>query len=165
MQRDPAFKLVDEMKQDVAAWLRGDEIDVAAKYRLAIESIGMPVFFAAIFLRFADATLSGWLLCLIPLWKDLNFAGWKEVLYRISSSAPAIYQFVPFAVEYLGIDMVRVIAEDPAVDNVAREFAAREFTEGGPPAGSDWVRERLEENGVDQKQLWSRFAEQGAPMK
>lgn len=160
-----AVRLLDEMKRDVDAWLHGEEIDIAAKYRAAIESVGMVPLFAAVFLRFGDATLSGWLMCLIPIWKSLSFGEWKGVLYEISADAPAIYQFVPFATEYLGINIVRIIAEDPAVDNVAREFVARQFPEGGPTPGSEWVRERLEENGVDQSQLWSRLAAEGAPMK
>src|SRR5215472_10307520 len=159
--QEPALRLVEEMKLDVDRWLNVGDVDIKAKYEDAIDRVGTASFIAAVFGRFADATLSGWMICLIPVWKDLSFACWKEVLHRISNNAPAVYQFVPFATQYLGIDAVRIILEDPAVNTDARKFAEEHFPDGGPAPGSEWVRDRLEENGVDQGELWARLALQG----
>jgi hypothetical protein len=99
------------------------------------------------------------------MWTNLPFQAWQEVLRRISGHSPAIYQFVPFASRFLGLDMVRMIQDDPQVEEVGRAFAAYNFPNGGPPPGSEWVRERLAELGVDQAQLLRRLAAEGAPMR
>jgi hypothetical protein len=163
--KESASKLVDELKDDVNACTLGKEIDVQAKYGTAIAGVGAVPFLTEVFLGFADTTLTGWLLCLTFVWKDLPFQAWKEILYRISADAPAVYQFVWFASEYLAINIVQIIHEDPAVNQPARILARNQFSKGGPRPGSEWVREVLEEHGVNQHQLWRRLATEGAPMK
>jgi hypothetical protein len=160
-----ADELISEMKEDVEVWLSGKEVDLDAKYRAAIDATGPILFMAEIFRRFGDTTLSGWLIRLIFVWRDLPFAAWKQVLYRVSNDTSAVYQFIPFVTEYLAIDIVRIIHEDPSVDGTARTFADARFPRGGPAPGSEWVRDILADHGVDQHLLWRRFAAEGAPMK
>jgi hypothetical protein len=165
MMESAASRLVYELKDDVNACTLGEEIDVQAKYGTAIDAVGAVPFLTEVFLRFADATLTGWLLCLTFVWKDLPFQAWKEILYRISGDAPAVYQFVSFASEYLAVNIVQIIHEDPAVNEPARILTSNQFPKGGPRPGSEWVREVLEDHGVNQHQLWRRLAAEGAPMK
>lgn len=160
-----ASTLVESMKDDVDAWLRGKDLDLETKYATAIASVGAVPLMVEVFGRFGDATLSGWLTCLIFVWKDLPYQAWKKILYKISAQSPAVYQFIWFACEYLGIDVVRVIQEDSNIDPIARALVKVEFAQGGPPAGSVWVREQLEDRGVAQDLLWRRLAAEGAPMK
>jgi hypothetical protein len=162
---ESASKLVDELKDDVNAWMRGKDVDVRGKYGEAIDTVGTVPLLTEVFRRFADTTLTGWLLCLAFVWKDLPFRAWKEILYRISDDDPAVYQFVWFASEYLAVNVVKIIHEDPAVSETARILARKQFAGGGPPPGSEWVREVLEEQGVNQSQLWRRLADEGAPMR
>jgi len=98
-------------------------------------------------------------------WKDLPFSSWKEILYRISSNDQAAYQLVWFIPEFLGIDVVSLIRNDPRVNETAREVVRVHFPGGGPGAGTAWTKDLLHDNGVDQPALWRRLAAEGAPMK
>lgn len=160
-----AGELISEMKYDVEVWLSGTEVDLEATYRAAIEAVGAVPFVAEVFRRFGNSTLIRWMIRLIFVWSDLPFAAWKEVLYRISDDTSALYQFIPFVTEYLAVDIVRIIREDPALDEAIRIFADARFPRGGPAPGSEWVFDVLADHGVDQRQLWRRLAAEGAPMK
>lgn len=159
---DAAGQLIIEMQPGVESC---DDTQLAARYRAAIDAVGPVPLLAEIFRRFEDATLKGWLLCLSFVWEDLPFAAWKEILYRISDDDSAVYQFVPFATEFLAIDIAAVIRDDPAVHPSARIFTARQFPKGGPPPGSDWVRQVLLDHGIEVHRLWRRLAAEGAPMR
>lgn len=160
-----AGKLVLQMQKDVENCANGDDGELESKYRSAVEAVGRAPLLIELFRRFEDSTLTGLLLCLSFAWKDLSFADWKRVLYGISDDTSAIYQFVPFATEFLAIDIASVIREDPAVNVTARTFTARQFPKGGPAPGSDWVRRALHDRGIDAHQLWRRLAGEGAPMR
>lgn len=160
-----AEEVVTAMKPDLDACLNGKDRDVAASWAVPIAKSGPPQVMAVVFRRFGDATLAGWLAHTTFIWRDFTFEDWKDVLTRIADDAPAIYQFVPFATRYLGIDIVRVIHDTPALDPMASVFVSERFPKGGPAPGDEWIREMLEENGVDQHDLWRRLAQQGAPMR
>ena len=162
---ESAARLIGEMTGDVEVWRTGLEVPLEPKYRGALESVGAVPFMAELFRRRGDATLSHWLIQLAFFWKDLSFADWKQVLYRISDDATVVYRLVPFFTEFLAIDVVRMIREDPGVHETARIFAAAGFPDGGPKPGSAWVSEICEEQGIDIRRLWRRLADEGAPMK
>ena len=160
-----AHALLERMKPDVRSWLRDDDVDLSAKYREAILELGAVPFLTELFVRPGNASLSDWIAALAFLWKDLSFQEWKEILYGVSRDAPATYHFVGFAPEYLAIDVLRIMEEDPKVDEVGRAFAKQHFTGGGPTPGAEWVRNQMEVLGVDQLGMWRRLASEGAPMK
>jgi hypothetical protein len=162
---EPLTGLIDELNEDLRAILYGAELDLHAKYGDAIRDVGAVPFFAEVFRRLGDATLSRLMTHLTHVWKDLPYESWKEILYRISGDTGAVYQFIWFACEYLALDAVRLIREDPAVDQTARGVADFDFPRGCPQSGSEWIREVLEDHGVDPQQLWRRLADEGAPMR
>ena len=160
-----ADEVVTAMKPEMDAFLRGQGDALAATWTAAANEAGPAQVMSTVFLRFADATLSSWLLGTAFIWKEFSFAEWKEVLACIAHDAPALYQFIPFATRYLAIDIVRVIREEPDLDPMAQTFAAERFSKGGPAPGDEWIREMLEDNGIDQYELWRRLASEGAPMR
>ena len=160
-----AEEVVTAMKPAVDACLKGKGADVAASWAVPVAETGPAQVIAVVFRRFADSTLAGWLANTTFIWRDLTFADWQDVLTRIAHDAPALYQFIPFATRYLGIDIVRVINASPGLDRMAAVFAAERFPKGGPAPGDEWIREMLEDNGVDQHDLWRRLVSQGAPMR
>lgn len=160
-----AEQLIGEMKNDVEVWVSGNEIDLESRYRTAIDAVGAVPFLAELFRRFGDATLTHWLIRLTFVWKDLPFVAWKQILSHIWDDTSAIYHFVTFVTEFLAIDIVRMIHEDLAVPETARDFAAARFPRGGLDPGSAWVQEMLADQGVDRRLLWRRLAAEGAPMK
>jgi hypothetical protein len=164
---EAAKELIQRMQSDIDhyGWsAAGDEIDLEAKYRATIEEVGAVPFLAELFLQFGDSTLASWLMFLSFAWKDLPFTAWKEVLYRISWNDPAGYQFVWFATQNLGLDIRRIIRQDPHVDEVARDLVARVFSGRSSPPGSRATIEALAEHGVDAVRMWRRLASEGAPM-
>jgi len=160
-----ASELVGAMNSDVEAWLDGAEVDVPTKYSRAIQETGIVPFLIEVFTVKEDATLSQWTSCFAPAWKNVAFGDWREILYALSPSRTAMYQFIPFATEYLGIDIVSVIQSDPRVDEAARHVARIDYPRGGPSPGSPWVREQMADRGVDLAEMWKRLAAEGAPMK
>ena len=158
-------QLLTDMRTDVDTSAFEGGIDLESKYGAAIRAADAAEFFAGVFSRFQDSTLTNWLLCLTFAWKDLSFDTWKQVLYRLSADTNALYGFIPFATRFLGIDIVRAINEDPSVDQRVRRYAAHQFPKGGPAPGSIWSRESLKARGVDVEQLWRRLATEGAPMR
>jgi len=162
---DSAANLLMDMKPDLDSWIAsGDEIDFQGKYEAAIRSAGLIPFFSELFRRLEDSRLSAYLSAFTFLWKDLPFSAWQQILYRISDSTQAVYQFVWFASQFLGVDILAMIRTDPKVDDNAREFIRAEFSKGAPRSGS-WERESLEERGVNPEAMWRRLASEGAPMK
>ncbi len=137
-----ADEVVTAMKPEMDAFLRGKGDAPAATWTAAASEAGAAEVMSAVFLRFADATLSGWLLGTAFIWKEFSFAEWKEVLARIAHNAPALYQFIPFATRYLAVDIVRIIREEPALDPMAQAFAAERFSKGGPAPGDEWIRDK-----------------------
>lgn len=162
---EPSARLVDRMLEDVRAGMRGEAIDLGGRYRAAIEQVGAVPFLVEVFGRFEDSMLSVWLMATTFVWKDLGFDAWKEVLRPLASNVDALYQFVIFAAEYLAIDILSVIRNDTSLPEAGRAFAARQFSKGGRPPGSRWLREQLQERGVDQPAMWRRLRAEGAPMK
>jgi hypothetical protein len=159
-----ATNLLSEMKSDIDLYKSGEEIDFAGKYATSLLSIGAVPVLTELFRSFEDSTLFAYLSAVPFLWKDLPFSAWKQILYRISDSTQAIYQFVWFAAPFLGIDVLSMIDADPHVDERARAFVRLEFPRGAPPS-RNWEREVLENSGVDPVLLWRRLASEGAPMK
>jgi hypothetical protein len=157
--------LITTMHTDVDSCALGGDLDLEGKYGATIQNLGAADFFAGVFHRFEDSTLTNWLLCLTFAWKELSFDQWKQVLYSFSDHIDALYGFIPFASQFLGIDIVRVIAEDPSVNQRVRRYAAHRFPKGGPAPGSVWVREMLHARGIDVHQIWHRLEAEGAPMK
>jgi hypothetical protein len=165
MPDESVVKLLSEMKSDVDLYQSGEEIDFQGKYAAALLSLGAIPFLTQLFRRFEDSTLSAYLSAVTFLWKDLPFQAWQEILYRISDSTQAIYQFVWFASPFLGLDILSMIHTDANVDDRARAFVSLEFPRGAPPPGRSWEREVLENSGVDPVAMWRRLASEGAPMK
>jgi hypothetical protein len=86
------------MQSDLEQRESGEEIDFQGKYASAIGAIPL---FTALFRSHEDSTLSAYLRALTFLWKDLAFSTWQEILYRISDSCQAVYQFVWFTSLFL----------------------------------------------------------------
>jgi hypothetical protein len=162
---DDAAKLVSDMKPDIDRWIAEEEFDFQSKYDAAIQSVGPIPFLAELFRRFEDSALTTYLGATAFLWKDLPFLAWKAILYRISDSGQAVYQFVWFAASFLGLDISSIIRTDPNVDGSARELISVQFPGGAPKSGGAWERQVLEDNGVDPLAMWRRLASEGAPMK
>lgn len=159
-----ARDLLDRMRPDMeaATWSMEDvDIDLRARYEGAIQQVGEVPFLAELFLNLGDATLSRWLDALDFVWKDLPFSAWKEVLHLVGWKEPAVYQLVWSAADLLGVDMVRVILDDPEADPVARDCAVRVFPRGAPRSYSALTGEPIT---PPIKSLWRRMAAQGAPM-
>ncbi len=161
--KETARELFERMRPDLehCAWPGDEEPDAfQARYRDAILEVGAVPILAELFLHFEDSMLTRCLNCLNFVWNPLPFSSWKEVLHLVAWSAPAVYQLVWSASDLLGVDMVRVILDDPEVDEVARECATTTF--GGAPPRLYSV------TGVPLtpyiKPLWRRLATEGAPM-
>jgi len=164
MPDDSTAKLFSDMKLYLDQWDSEDEIDIQSRFGVAIQSIGPIPFLTDLFRSFEGSTLSAFLCAVAFLWKDIPFSSWKEVLYRISDSTQAIYQFVWFASQTLSVDILSMIQTDPNVNDKARDFVALHFPSGAPRGGI-FEREMLENDGVDPIALWRRLASEGAPMK
>src|SRR5262245_5675449 len=126
-----ARDLLRHMKSEVDLWAPEEELTLEPRYGAAIAAVGVVPFMAELFQGMGDTKLLSWLIVLTFFWKDLPFTAWKHILYQLSDNAPAVYQFVTFVTEFLAIDIVRVIHEDPAVHETARNFAAARFPGGG----------------------------------
>jgi hypothetical protein len=161
---DAAAELLSSMKSDIDRWRSGDEIDFQARYESALQSAGVIPVLSAAFLRYEDSTLSGYLNVLTFFWKDLPYTAWIEILYRISESRQAVYQFVWFASRFLRIDIVSIIGSDPKVHDTARELIKVDFPKGAP-GYSNWEKEVLEDHGVDPIAMWRRLESEGALMR
>jgi hypothetical protein len=162
---DSATALLSAMKPDLDLWASGEELDFEAKYGSAIHTIGAVQFLTAVFRTAEGSTLSGYLSAVAFLWKDLPFSAWQDILYGISGSNQAVYQFVWFASPFLRMDVLSMIRSDPKVEDSAREFIRLEFPSGAPAPARNWEREVLRNSGIDPMALWRRLASEGAPMK
>ena len=165
MQDTSAGQLLTDIESDIDKWKAGEEVDFQGKYEAAIQAISPIPFLTELFRRFEGSALSGYLLALPFLWKELPFSAWQEILRRISDNTQATYQFVWFASPFLGLDILSMIQSDPKVNDTAREFVCGEFPSGAPKAGGSWEMEVLENSGVDARALWKRLGDEGAPMK
>lgn len=158
-----AAKLVERMKPDLRFSPHSEDADLAVKYRNEIEVVGAESLLVEMFKQLGDATLTRWLVRLAFVWKDFPFPVWQRILRRLSNDPPAVYQFVSFANEFLGLDTIRMINEDPEVDDRGRRFANARFTDGPRPDPA-WAAAVLDEIGIDQHHLWIRLAAEGALM-
>jgi len=159
-----AAHLLSAMKPEIERWGSGEDIDIQTLYQGALQSAGAIPILTAAFLHYEDSTLSVYLKVLTFLWKDLPFTAWKEILYRISGSGQAVYQFVWFSATFLRLDVLSIIRNDPNVGDAARERIAVDFPNGAP-GYSNWEKDVLEEDGVDPVALWHRLESEGAPMR
>jgi hypothetical protein len=157
--------LVDRMAADVRAWSDGGAIDLPTTYGAEIAAFGAVPFFSDVFARHAGSELDHWMLALAPLWTDLPYADWREVLRRIANDRLPLYHFVAFTTTHLGLDAVAILESDPAVPAATRRSAREMFPGGGGSPGAAWIRDRLAECGVDQRRLWDRLHAEGAPMR
>lgn len=162
---ETARELFERMRPDLEAraWaMDGPNIDLRAKYQDAIREVGPAAFLAQLFLQFGDSTLTRVLNCMRFAWRDLPFSAWKEVLHLVAWSEPAVYQLVWSAADLLGVDMVRVILDEPNVDPVARHAAQTTFPNGPPRARAWSTGEPITPEVIPP--LWRRLAAEGAPM-
>jgi hypothetical protein len=157
-------QLIARMTEDLENW-SAEPVDLQAKYGESIAAVGAVPLLAELFRRFGDSRLLRWLIRLAFVWRDFPYPAWQEILHRLSADEPALYQLVSFASEFLAIDMVRAVREDPALPQTARDWVSAQFPRGGPLPGSDWATEVLADNGIEASQLWSRLADEGAPMR
>ena len=157
--------LLERMRSDVDACALGDSIDIEAQYGQNIAEAGSVEFFTAVFRRFEDSTLTGWLLCLAFAWKELSFQQWKQILCGLSDATRSLYGLIPFLTSFLAIDITQLIRTDPSIPLPIRRYSEFRFPRGGPPPGSAWVQEMLAIRGIEVSELWRRMAAQGAPMR
>lgn len=155
---------LEMIREDVERWMRGEAVDVVEKHRPLLDAVGVTPFLCEIFSQKSDRMLDGWMTCLTSIWVDLPFESWKDILRQIDENPRAVYQFVWFASSYLGIDMGRVISDDPGVSLIARGVVKVDFPRGGPKVDPTWVREYFADLGFDVRPMWRRLAAEGAPM-
>lgn len=166
MQDDAiAASFFPSLLEDLARWRAGEDIDFQARHAAAVRDIGPARLMIELFRRLEDSVLSDALYATGFAWQGLAFATWREVLRAISDNRQAVYQFVWFAAQFLGVDVLAMIAGDPAVDAVARDFVGREFPGGAPRAAGSWERDAMDAVDIDAMAMWRRLAAEGAPMK
>lgn len=166
MQDDAiAARLFPPLLSDLAHWRAGQDIDFKARHAASVQALGQARTMVELFRRLEDSVLSDALYATGFVWQDLAFATWRDVLREISDSRQAVYQFVWFAAQFLGLDVLAMIADDPAVHDTAKDFVRHEFPSGAPRAGGHWERDAMEAVGIDAVTMWRRLAAEGAPMK
>ena len=151
--------------EDLVRWRAGEDIAFEARHAAAVRTIGPARLMVELFRRLEDSVLSDALYATGFAWQGLAFATWREVLREISDSRQAVYQFVWFAAQLLGLDVLAMVADDPTVDDTAKDFVRYEFPSGAPRAGCPWERNAMEAVGIDAVAMWRRLAAEGAPMK
>lgn len=61
-------------------------------------------------------------------WKDLSYKDWHHILREICESRGDLYKFLPFVYNYLEIDMITVLLEDPEISEVSKEYVKKTLT-------------------------------------
>ena len=160
-----ASQLFSPLLADLARRRAGEDIDFQSRYDAPLRALGPAGAMVEILRRLEGSVLSDCLHAMGFVWQDLEFTTWRDVLREISDSRQAVYQFVWFAAQFLGLDVLTMIADDPAVDDAAKDFVRHEFPSGAPRAGGHWERDAMEAAGIDAVAMWRRLAAEGAPMK
>ena len=135
--------------------------DLERQFGERVRALDQEALFAYLFHTQADSSLSGWLRALGFAWKDVPFATWLAILRDVADDRPAVYQFLWFASESLGLDVHRLGVAHP---NVSLELQGETFGDGGPHPLSPVLRARLGDR-LDYESVWRRLAAEGAPMR
>jgi hypothetical protein len=162
---DPISQLIVEMKHDAEDWESEEEVALEEKYGERVQEVGACRFLECLFRNYFDSTLLALMSHFFFVWKDLHYQDWASVLYRIAEDRSALYGFIIFCGQFLGVDIGRVIQEDEHVHEKARQFLAMYFAHGTPGPGSQWLVELFREHGMEPSTLWKRLKSEGAPMK
>ncbi len=160
-----AARLFSDLLDDLARWRAGEDIDFQTRYEASVRTLGPVRMVVELFRRLEDSVLLDALYATGFVWKDFDFWTWRDVLRSIADSRQAVYQFVWFAAPFLGLDVLAMVADDPAVDDTAKDFVRYEFPSGAPRAGGVWERNAMDAVGIDAVAMWRRLAAEGAPMK
>ncbi len=160
MTETPAHLLAD-MEAYRMSWDGPDYPPVGREFEDRLRAMGACELLTYLFRNYSDSSLRVWLQSVSTVWEDVPYRTWLKILEDIAEDRSAVYQFLWFASESLGLDIHRLPVFHP---NIEIELSGETYRDGGPHPISRRLRERIDDE-FNYEAVWRRLAEEGAPMR
>jgi len=157
-------KLVKDLHKSLWETSDGEDLDIEKFFSEDIMRFERVDFLTALFRKYSSSKLDNTLLHCAFIWKTIALAEYLAILRNLSGAYSALYEIILFGGCYLAIDVHGLIESSSDMDEVAKQYIREHFPARTPGPTISTI-DRMAEIDVDCQAIWSRLAQEGAPMK